>query len=1626
MIRSLWLRRLRRWMVSHPRSTIRTQPKKSAVRPRLEQLEDRTLLSNSYLVNQLGDAGSGTATPTGGSGDIRYCIEQANLNPGSTITFDSKVFPASANTTINLSHGELDIASSMTITGPGSPVLKGQNVITISGTDNNGGASRVFDISNASAVVTITGLTITNGNGNVYYTSVAGNQGGDIFNAGNLTLSDDVVSNGLTSGAVGAFPARGGGIFNAEGSNGTTGATLLLNNVIVASNKAEGELGGASGLGAGGGVYNDANATTTVEGKSAFLNNQALGWNSPDAPLFGSTAADAGPGEGGGIYNKGTLNLDGSSTIPLIFNDNEAIGGKGGNGSHGFTPPVTGSGTPGGNGGNGGAALGGGVYNTSSAITLQYINFTGNLANGGRGGDGGHGGDAAGNKSWNGGPGGNAGTGGYAEGGGIYNGIGALNVPNVLFGTDSNSLGNQANGGAGGNGGSGGNGVSGPTKGGHGGDAGTGANAGLARGGAVANFGGDLTFTMTTFASSEANGGAGGNGGVNGQVPNMLGTSQKSAVSGMGGGGGIGGDAGKGGAAGDGGLSQGGAVYNQSGNLSFTNDPSTVAFTASEAVGGNGGNGGNGGTGGGGGAALSGGLGGLAGNAGNGGSAQGGGFYNVTGTVTISGSNFEPNKLGVGNLAASGNGGNGGTGGLGGQGGDVSTGRAGTGGNGGAGGDAGNAGLAEAGAGGNQGSHANINNSIISSSYAKSGFGGIGGDGGYGGNGGNSGSGYFANGYGGSGGNAGKGGNSALAFGGAFAVTTSDLVINNGAFTGEQVIGGAGGNGGLGGTVGEFGHPGGYWNLNVNGPGAEMNPKAGTELAGNGGNGGIGATVYGGAISTSQGAQAVTITNSSFSNTSLVAGAGGNGGPGGLFATAEGTGHDGDRLDINGNDSGLNGTGGNGGSASGGTLSFSTTTAQNAILTNVSLTGSSASGGAGGAGTINLGYNTATSPRTVMTPTASGGVNGGNGWGSAGGNGGSVQGVDVATVNYNLSIASSTLGGGTGVAGSGGAGGGATVVVPYSWEGGAGGLGGSVQGGAVFFSNALAQTTLNFFFNNSAASSNSIRAGNGGFGGNAGASTSNIKKSNVTGGAGGNGGNAQGGGLYILTGGNSVTVTQLNNDSLLNDTASAGSGGIGGAGYNSVGGIGGLAQGGAIYNDSVNVTKPSNLSITAVTMAGDQANGGDGGRAGSGTTPNGGAGGPGGAGGNAEGGALYNGDNTPLTVVNSTLGGNGTWANVVKGGLGARGGNAGTPNPIVVPTNNGGAGGNGGSVSGGNVYVNSNSATFEDDTIVFGSAAGFGQGGAGGGGAGTGGQPGPAGANGTGVGGGYFAGANSTNTVANTIIDLNIAQTSPDVHGTFITMNNAGHNIIGDVGGSIGFGPSAGDQVGVTVTQLNLGPLQDNGGPKLGASGNTVPTLTEALQSGSVAIGTGNPALVPGSLTTDQRGLPRIVNGSLDVGAFQTQPSPSPGPSPSPSPSPGPSPSPSPTPPPGSQGLTTTINIVSIQNSYPGLVQIETVYADVTNANGYLVNEGVVTFQVDGQTIYAPVHNGVATATFATGLLDLSLWQDLLFSHPLTASYGDGSGVFAPSGTGTSLPAIWLDFFLSLLSAQLRRVNQLQ
>jgi hypothetical protein len=130
--------------------------------------------------------------------------------------------------------------------------------------------------------------------------------------------------------------------------------------------------------------------------------------------------------------------------------------------------------------------------------------------------------------------------------------------------------------------------------------------------------------------------------------------------------------------------------------------------------------------------------------------------------------------------------------------------------------------------------------------------------------------------------------------------------------------------------------------------------------------------------------------------------------------------------------------------------------------------------------------------------------------------------------------------------------------------------------------------------------------------------------------------------------------------------------------------------------------------------------------------------------------------------------------------------------------------------------------------------------------------------NSAGGGGGIFISTSATVTaLRNTILAGNTAPGGPDVSGP---LNSQGHNLIGDGTRGSGFDPT--DLVGTSTAPIDpmLGPLADNGGP----------TQTMALLPGSPAVGAGDPTDAP---QFDQRGpgFARIVNGMIDIGAFEVQ-----------------------------------------------------------------------------------------------------------------------------------------------------------
>jgi predicted outer membrane repeat protein len=118
------------------------------------------------------------------------------------------------------------------------------------------------------------------------------------------------------------------------------------------------------------------------------------------------------------------------------------------------------------------------------------------------------------------------------------------------------------------------------------------------------------------------------------------------------------------------------------------------------------------------------------------------------------------------------------------------------------------------------------------------------------------------------------------------------------------------------------------------------------------------------------------------------------------------------------------------------------------------------------------------------------------------------------------------------------------------------------------------------------------------------------------------------------------------------------------------------------------------------------------------------------------------------------------------------------------------------------------------------------------------------------TGGGAISTSDGFTHSRNTIIAGN--GPGPDLAGN---LGSQGHNLIGNTQGGSGFDPT--DLLNVDPL---LGPLQDNGGP----------TLTMALLPSSPAIDAGDNTDAP---MWDQRGpgFRRVVNGTIDIGAFEVQ-----------------------------------------------------------------------------------------------------------------------------------------------------------
>ncbi|MEH2114424.1 MAG: Calx-beta domain-containing protein [Nostoc sp.] len=138
-------------------------------------------------------------------------------------------------------------------------------------------------------------------------------------------------------------------------------------------------------------------------------------------------------------------------------------------------------------------------------------------------------------------------------------------------------------------------------------------------------------------------------------------------------------------------------------------------------------------------------------------------------------------------------------------------------------------------------------------------------------------------------------------------------------------------------------------------------------------------------------------------------------------------------------------------------------------------------------------------------------------------------------------------------------------------------------------------------------------------------------------------------------------------------------------------------------------------------------------------------------------------------------------------------------------------------------------------------------------------------------GGGIYSLAATVN-LKNTIVAGNINSNAPDLLSSSLSsaiFNGNNNNLIGSLTGAKG---TVGTGTDIVNPNPGLSPLQNNGGL----------TLTHALLPGSQAIDAGNNSLIPADtqdldgdgntsepIPYDQRGLARVVGGTVDIGAFE-------------------------------------------------------------------------------------------------------------------------------------------------------------
>ena len=386
---------------------------------KLEALESRKLLAAVQVGNTLdvvnGDTSSISALVGSDGGDgisLREAITAAGNSAGAdTISF-APALTAGGDATINLSIFDTGLDGGPATTsefGPTAFIIRaeagGNNDLTIEGPTGDNGITIARDSTDAfrlfhvqqNQTLTLRNLTLSDGLAiggsvqNQHSGGAAAGMGGAIFNQGNLTIQNSLLTGNTATGGD-ANLNQGPGNYISVGAS--VGSTVSNSNTNGGGPNVGSSPGGNGGFGGGGG-----------------------------APVSGGQAGNGGfgGGGGGGYYDS----YSPSNSRP---GGNGGFGAGGGGGASGFSgaPGASGFGaqTAIGTRPGAGAGMGGAIFNAGGNVTITNSTVSANSANGGSG---------------------VSGT-GSGMGGGLFSRNGTVNLTNSTFATNTVSNGSASGG----------------------------------------------------------------------------------------------------------------------------------------------------------------------------------------------------------------------------------------------------------------------------------------------------------------------------------------------------------------------------------------------------------------------------------------------------------------------------------------------------------------------------------------------------------------------------------------------------------------------------------------------------------------------------------------------------------------------------------------------------------------------------------------------------------------------------------------------------------------------------------------------------------------------------------------------------------------------------------------------------------------------------------------------------------------------------------------------------------------------------------------------------------------------------------------------------------------------------